>query len=88
MSTCKTCKWWNETDSRTETGPASVDYESVAILHKPCVCPKIVDTSNENHHYAQPMDAACVSDFEGYKAELRTGPDFGCIHHEEKEATP
>lgn len=46
---------------------------------KECHCPKITyGVSPES------PDGACVIDYEYYNATFETGPDFGCIHHEEE----
>jgi hypothetical protein len=89
---CSTCKWWGG-------NPHILDYknglcvdecqptDSVEIPHKTCGSPKIVDTSDGKWDQikALPLDAAWYSDREDYGARFRTGPDFGCVHWEEKE---
>ncbi len=72
MNTCKTCKWWRIKD----------DYhEGLGI----CKSPKII--SDENEHRIT-MDCICADAVGGGNydsSQIRTGPDFGCIHHTPKE---
>ena len=88
---CKTCKWWTEIEHerrRTETVWDDEKKELVYALlrQRDCKCPKIVDVSQSNPQWdSLPDDAAGYSDSEDYAAMFRPGPDFGCVHHEEKE---
>jgi hypothetical protein len=84
--TCKTCRWWNLEDSDTEWRQ---DVKNrVPIPQHRCECPLIEDMSGSDSDSTQwtdlPSNAAGYTDREGYGAHFRTGPDFGCIHHEAK----
>lgn len=71
MRTCKHCKHWEK----------FTDQEDIRY-HGPlgtCHSPKMV--------YAErniPDDCLACWDYEGYKAGIYTGQDFGCIHWEQK----
>lgn len=75
MNTCKTCKWW---------GPSYVSE----YRHTPesgfghCDSPKILEGYGHDPK-TSPQDAAIIENDEGWG--WATGPDFGCIHHEEKK---
>ncbi len=69
MNTCKTCRWWNG-----EQGVAIYSENG-----KSCDNPKL----NPAQYSSRPVDGAegiAMSD----DTHIETGPDFGCIHHEEK----
>lgn len=86
MNTCKTCRWWDRANEDTELGPPP-EYDDVVIPHKPCLCPSVRDMSGRKAgKFADlPLDGAGYHDFGSYKAALRTGPDFGCVHHSPRE---
>lgn len=89
MNTCKTCRWWRDVESESI-------YENVKV----CTCPKVefarttyrdydvttppVATANDDGHVLS-GDEVAVFDGSGYFAALMPGPDFGCIHWEEKQ---
>jgi hypothetical protein len=88
--TCSTCRWWvlDKNDSYNSLispeDPVTYEQEKTeeAIATKwghvvrRCRCPKIT-------FYQRPeRDGATVCDGSEYMAQLLTGPDFGCIHHE------
>ena len=70
MSTCKSCKWWRRGDF------------GVSEVIGSCDSPKFV--VNGRMDGVDFRDGLSVCDMEGL-ACFETGPDFGCIHHEEKE---
>ena len=89
-ATCSTCKHWVlDKDDRYNSlispeDPVTYEHEETeeAIAAKwghavrRCRCPKIT-------FYQRPeRDGATVCDGSEYMAELLTGQDFGCIHHE------
>lgn len=84
MNNCSTCKWWiNDENNYNEYDYIKYDINPVTGekigLHKvkECQNPKLV-------FYETPSkDGACVVDGSQYKAELLTGPNFGCVNHEE-----
>lgn len=84
MKTCETCRWWRESDSPTGsrvTHPTDPDtYEPMVMPWdvRQCACPRI-------RFYERPVERneACVIDGSEYSAGLCTGPDFGCVLHEE-----
>ncbi len=82
MSTCETCKWWV---------PSVEDWDGVYYpidpdTYKPMVMPF------EIRKCTHPAQTFCerpverngfgVADGSTYRAELFTGPDFGCVRHE------
>lgn len=81
-ATCSTCRHWDAADNDTETDYRTEDCDDVPIVHKRCQCPLIVDVSSKLKFYDVPLDGAGFHDVEGYRATLRTGPGFGCVHHE------
>jgi len=89
-SHCSTCRWWVlDKNDRYDTlispaDPVTHEQEDTedAIAAKwghavrRCRCPKI-------SFYQRPdRDGATVCDGSEYMADLLTGPDFGCIHHD------
>lgn len=89
MNTCKTCKWWKQ--------PKEIDEEDRADISngRVCSCPKTVfgdqryassvDRVVLDDATEEPIDpsGAAVLDGSGYWGCLVTGPDFGCVNHEE-----
>lgn len=70
--TCENCKHWEKfTDSSglRYYGPFGN-----------CHSPKMVYCERN-----MPSDALAYRDYEGYKAGIYTGKDFGCIHWEKKQ---
>jgi len=73
--TCKTCRWW----------------ENMRDGYGTCDCPKMHHRalSPEGIGYAFALRRSLV--FKRYSrmyvGPTLTGPDFGCIHHEPKEAS-
>lgn len=65
LNTCKTCKWWDGSDSRDGMNYCSNDKLSERAIASDCLT---IWT-----------DIGCPS--------IATGPNFGCIHHEQKRAT-
>lgn len=92
METCKTCKWWGQVAYRAMPyGPGDVrielreeDEADHSRVHQQCGCPRIVYGGNldEKEEASLPRDHAIYWDTESYYAGFRTGPDFGCVHHE------
>jgi hypothetical protein len=83
METCKNCKWWqtkNDWDYEGIRYDRDPNYERILnkVYAQECKSPKL-------KFYERPdPDGACVVDGSQYRAELLTGPDFGCVNHEEK----
>lgn len=86
MKTCKTCKWWTGTPETGEFNPAGF---------RECKCPKVTSENNDpddlvkrnnagDEWTAERNDICWASAHDYYQAEIVTGPNFGCIHHEEK----
>ncbi len=70
MNTCKTCNWWVD----TEEWQLKLHYFQGRCNHV---------TVNEEALNA--MRSCCVTDTSDESGLIYTGPDFGCIHHEEKK---
>lgn len=78
MQTCKTCKWWCGQDINEGWGGP----------------PVIIGVCQNTNSIRTPMqfgsDMRTPSSAQGISAGpmgvLPTGPNFGCIHHEPKEA--
>jgi hypothetical protein len=68
MATCKTCAHW------TEEAPYNQPERFVVRV---CGCLKL----QEDFH-GHEMDSLCYPYIEG--GAFYTGPDFGCVHHLEK----
>jgi hypothetical protein len=68
MATCKTCAHW------TEEAPYNQPEQYVI---RECGCRKLQEA-----FYHHEMDSLCYSYQEG--GGFYTGPDFGCVHHLEK----
>lgn len=90
--TCETCRFWGVHNWHLDHMKKDQPYQHTDREHmrdhphKPCGCPKIVDSSDigQKEVDAMPSDMAVFSDCEGYSASFVTGPNFGCIHHEPK----
>ena len=86
MNTCQTCRWWSIAN-KTVFNAAG---DEVILPFKRCQSPLIVDVSRDGFVHEKgiarsvPTNGAVYSDCEGHSASFYTGPDFGCIHHEEK----
>ena len=71
MNTCKTCKWWGLVDSYDN----SLKYCKKAEDMGSSEWRGLFSGSNWNDHANRgELTDNCV-----------TGPDFGCVHHEDKE---
>lgn len=77
MKTCKTCKWWDKDGSRSQK------HQQTQL----CLCPSISSSASNAEWCPNTFNVtgsnAELIDGSGYLALLRTGPDFGCVHHEE-----
>lgn len=72
MKTCKTCKFW--TPCRTDT-----QRDGTKVVVGECdFCPDPNELST-----TLGVDYGAYDD-SGLYAQIVTGPDFGCVHHEEK----
>lgn len=69
MKTCKTCKYFRESNEICRIG-----Y---------CTHEKII--YSDPHFEEVSSDCFYYYDLEGYQAFHFVGPDFGCIHHESKK---
>lgn len=85
MNTCKTCKWWPETDFvQHQFHPDTANWiRERETTTRECTNPKLNgDTDGtskfQNINEARPEAA----DFHGIC--FMTGAEFGCIHHEPK----
>lgn len=78
---CKTCRWWTD-DPLTFDGK----NQSLSILQV-CNCPAIHDVSKMRKFTDLPNDAAGITDMEAMASKFGTGPEFGCIHWEVKNAS-
>lgn len=84
MNTCDTCQYWKPTPENyynyeeilRPTDPDTYQPMQVEFEVRLCQCPKKV-------RFERPpaADFASVVDGSNYRAELATGPKFGCIHH-------
>ena len=88
MKTCKTCKWWQK-DERSGvmkiTDPVDPDtYEPMDMPWEVrfCLCPRV-------RFFERPVgrNEAAVVDGSEYWARLCTGPEFGCVLHEESDTS-
>lgn len=78
---CKTCRWWLPPEYENEIVrplDADNDYEPMVMPFevRQCKSPKLL------FYERPPLDGATVMDGSQYKAELYTGPEFGCVNHE------
>lgn len=69
MKTCKTCKWWHKSIIQM------THEESVTVELDVCANPSV-------HNPLSGIEAIATTAF---KYPIITGPDFGCIHHEENK---
>ena len=84
MEHCKNCKHWQmplepwEFDDITHDRGLDLEIIEEKAVRNYCKSPKVV-------FYQRPdLDGACVIDGSEYKAELITGPDFGCVNFEKR----
>ena len=63
---CKTCKYW-----------PPLKEETYGSLFRYCKHPKCDQMGSEAE-----LDRLIPEDANGYQSFIKTGPDFGCIHHE------
>ena len=83
MNRCKTCTHWTPVNP-TEWGALRGAGECTAVRAMHDVTERREDDQGE-HLALEPEHAALlavVADGSGYKAELITMPDFGCVQHE------
>lgn len=73
MNRCKTCRWWADRVRDDNLRRCSSPY----ILYLPDARREGVTIRD---HYAGYIDA------EQFGGDFRTGPEFGCVHWEAKEA--
>lgn len=89
VRTCSTCKHWGQLPWYLDYQDGLLRQESIRETgkNKSCGSPNIVDASASKHEQTEalPLNAAWYSDCENYAAVFRTGPDFGCVHHEPNE---
>lgn len=86
---CKSCRWWREQEGLGK-GPGDlalrnpVTYELIEpqpFELRECHSPKV-------RFFERPeQDGAALLDGSEYYAVLVTGPDFGCVHFAQTEAT-
>lgn len=70
MNTCRTCKFWEIEETLTRTYILSGAGE--------CCCQKIRDTDGDV------LADELVHESYGMGRRFWTGPDFGCVHHQNK----
>lgn len=83
MGTCKSCKWWVKVDGwLNDDICCPVDPDTFMPMEMPwevryCTCPRI-------RFYERPIEPneAAVVDGSGFKANLLTASEFGCVLHE------
>jgi len=67
---CKNCKFWEEVNKRGD-------------LYWKCDSDKFVYNQFQDFE-GLPLDGFVYFDYEEYSAGFKTGPEFGCIHWNEK----
>lgn len=84
MNRCKTCKHWqkNDRDYRDDDifkpfDPDTFEPMELTFEVRYCKSPHVL-------FYERPIETkqVCMVDGSNYRAELITGPDFGCVNHE------
>jgi hypothetical protein len=72
---CKNCKFWEK--------PANGNYGE-------CMSEKLDYDSSIGYSdkHIKEMDKLLYFDMEHYSASFKTGPEFGCIHFQEKVYSP
>lgn len=93
MNRCKDCKFWKAHVKRA-IGDRFIwglwnekCYCSSNIPgHGICISEKFVDRSDDYELPPADNDALSYSDSEGYMASFQTGPMFGCVHWEARQA--
>ncbi len=87
MKTCKTCKWWKDEEDRldryTNAKKCTSPHVHFARINSYVADERLLTTDEDERDPLPPTDAG-VLDGSGYWGALFPGPDFGCIHHEEK----
>jgi len=73
MNTCKTCKWWDVELPQGESPKRDGSYGTP--IYRECLHPKLDGNDVDD------FDGAQAASIDGY-SEIRSGPDFGCIHHD------
>lgn len=76
---CKNCKYWKPTPEDF-VGIRKIDYVTVYIGD--CNNGKLKYNDYINN-YPPKNNELIYWDYNGYRAYLKTGPDFGCIHWEQ-----
>lgn len=90
MKTCKMCKHWTQPldgDFQVKNDFRYCKSPKVVFGRRMDVAPEYVDTVmidyDDDSEKPLTPDMGAVLDGSGYFACLTTGPEFGCIHHEE-----
>lgn len=80
MGLCRDCKFWTGIKV-VEHGQDEYGYKTIEpdISHN-CSCPKIIVEEPENFI----NDGLVYIDGEAFDVSLIVGPDFGCIHFQDK----
>ena len=81
MKTCKTCKHWTGDDHRTSPeDPDTYEPMDMPWPVRYCEHPRLM-------RFERPVDPDQASCMDGsyYIAKLATGPDFGCVNHEDNQ---
>jgi hypothetical protein len=81
MPKCKTCKWWTPSDFEVYDD----DEEDRELSINKCECPKVVYGYPGDVGETETPGFAYYWDHDSWQATFTPTPDFGCIHHEEKE---
>jgi hypothetical protein len=71
LGTCKTCRWWG------------MYKDAWKGESKACGSPILVDIDGHKDGYLAVSGDGFGLDYP--VCDLMTGPDFGCVHHEEKK---
>jgi hypothetical protein len=81
MNTCKTCKHWfkaKELNINCSEQPKQMEAGGI------CRSIKLMDDGMARHESSYYLPDMLIFPFEG-GSDLWTGPDFGCIHHDNKQ---
>ena len=83
MNTCRTCKHWSiGPDKFRDRSP----FWKAKRIHGECSCKKFVyGGDNAPKESKDRVDTLEYCDSEEYFAQFSTGPEFGCIHHQERD---
>lgn len=77
MNTCRSCKHWSQQTIEEEDEVLSQSYGDRHY------CWLLSHKTNEGREISEENDAEAAAHGIG-GANITTGPNFGCIHHEEK----